>query len=87
MLAVGQSAAMDMRKGQGMTVAGGGTIAPIVDAHGDVVVSDNGPGESSGKGKSAIAGSNGNADGNSGEDSGNNEDNSGKGNSGDGEDD
>ncbi len=93
MLAVGQSAAMDMRKGQGMTVAGGGTIAPIVDVHGDVVVSDNGsgesldngPGESSGKGKSATAGSNGN--GNSGEDSGNSEDNSGKGKSKSGKDD
>ena len=94
MLEVGQHAAMDMRKGPGMVVAGIGPLAAIVDAHGDAVVSDDGSSESSGKGKSATAGSNGNGhsgEGNSGNsgnsNSGNSNSgnsNSGKGNSGNG---
>ena len=82
MLEVGQHAAMDMRKGPGMMVAGAGTLAAIVDAHGDAVVSD-GSSESSGKGKSATAGSNGN--GNSGNGKSATAGSNGNGNSGDGD--
>ena len=92
MLEVGQHAAMDMRKGQGMVVAGTGTLAAIVDSNGDAVVSDDGSSESPGKGNSATAGSNGNGNNGSGN-SGNRKSatpgsngngNSGDGNSGDG---
>jgi len=91
MLAVGQSAAMDMRKGQGMTVAGSGTIAAIVDAQGDAVVSDDGSAESSGKGMSATALSSGNGESGDGtgdrseKKSGNGKSKSGKGDSGKGD--